>query len=290
MMEFRGTSLKRRLVGVILLTASVVLLFTSAAFVTYEWITVRQQTQSHVRAVAHLIAANSTAALDYDVRQDAMETLGSLAAEGSITAAALYNANGELFATFPPGETAHLPPTAEAEGFRTAGSAWEFVMAVRKSGKIIGTLYLRYSLEPVYKRFALYGCIVALVMVSSFALAYIVSNSLQRRISTPILALADTARHVSHRKDFSVRAQKFSDDELGLLTDAFNEMLGEIHDRDVALLESQERLLVALAAADMGTWRMDAKSRMNTRDANLNRMLGLPAMESTHPFDEFLSR
>src|SRR5439155_22482288 len=132
------------------------------------------------------------------------------------------------------------------EGFRFEHRNLLFTMPVRQSGKSIGTLFLRYNLLPLYKRFALYGGIVALVMITSFGLAVLVSNALQERISKPILALAETAREVSVRKDFSVRAQKFSNDELGLLTDAFNEMLEQIHNRDEALLESQERLRVAL--------------------------------------------
>jgi PAS domain S-box-containing protein len=276
--------------AVILMTSAVVSLFTSAAFVTYELITVRKQLLENVNAISQIIAANTTAALDYDVRQDAAETLASLAAEGNILEAAVYDKDARLFASFP----TNRPPTLEQIPERS-GSVFEarylhYTAPIKQSGKSLGTLYLRYDLGPFYQRFALYAGIVVLVMASSFGLAYLVSNALQQRISKPILTLADTAREVSLRKDFSVRAEKFSDDELGLLTEAFNEMLGQIHDRDLALLESQERLRVALGAADMGTWRLDARNKMDTRDANLNRMLGFPAMESTHPYDEFLNR
>src|SRR5207244_8440337 len=54
---------------------------------------------------------------------------------------------------------------------------------------------------------------------------------LQGTISQPMLALAETAKAVSTRQDYSVRAAKVGADELGELTDAFNQMLGRIEDQ-----------------------------------------------------------
>ena len=55
-----------------------------------------------------------------------------------------------------------------------------------------------------------------------------------------------------------------------------------------SLQESEERLRVALSAAQMGTWRLDPSSNQDTRDASLNAILGLEAVESTQPVDDFL--
>jgi PAS domain S-box-containing protein len=73
--------------------------------------------------------------------------------------------------------------------------------------------------------------------------AYLVSRALQRQISEPILALAKTARAISDHHDFSVRAVKRGDDELGLLTDAFNQLLTQIHAYKAAL---DEHAIVAI--------------------------------------------
>ncbi len=54
-----------------------------------------------------------------------------------------------------------------------------------------------------------------------------------------------------------------------------------------ALLESEERLLLAMSAADMGTWRWNPETNQDTRDANFNRILGLEAKESTQPVEDF---
>ena len=56
-----------------------------------------------------------------------------------------------------------------------------------------------------------------------------------------------------------------------------------------ALRLAEERLRLALAAARMGIWTLDAATGSHTRDANLNLMLGLAPVETTRPFDEFLA-
>ena len=61
------------------------------------------------------------------------------------------------------------------------------------------------------------------------------SSKLQRLISEPILSLADTARVVSDQKNYSVRAVKRTQDEVGFLIDQFNEMLAQIQKREEAL-------------------------------------------------------
>jgi PAS domain S-box-containing protein len=57
-----------------------------------------------------------------------------------------------------------------------------------------------------------------------------------------------------------------------------------------ALRDSEERLRMAVSAAGMGTWRADLGTGLDTRDATLNEILGLPAAPSTATIDDFLTR
>jgi len=75
-----------------------------------------------------------------------------------------------------------------------------------------------------------------------YLLVLILSSRLQTAISEPIARLARTAKAVSDDKDFSVRAAKTANDELGQLTDTFNGMLAEIQEKDRQLLNHRDRL------------------------------------------------
>jgi methyl-accepting chemotaxis protein len=61
---------------------------------------------------------------------------------------------------------------------------------------------------------------------------FLVATRLKGIMSEPIASLAGTIRIVADEKDYSVRAEKKSNDELGVLNDGFNEMLDQIQDRD----------------------------------------------------------
>jgi PAS domain S-box-containing protein len=59
---------------------------------------------------------------------------------------------------------------------------------------------------------------------------------------------------------------------------------------ELALRDSEARLHLALDAAQLGTWRWDLSTDLETRDANLNRLFGLPPQVTHHSQDDFLSR
>jgi signal transduction histidine kinase len=108
----------------------------------------------------------------------------------------------------------------------------------------IGTLVLLYDLARVGERTRLFSAIVIIVVVLSILIAYLLSSRLRTLIATPIARLATVATSVSETKDYSLRADKFTSDELGILVDAFNEMLAGIQSRDnnlrKALLDVQK--------------------------------------------------
>ena len=79
-------------------------------------------------------------------------------------------------------------------------------------------------------------------MLASLAVAFLLSTRLQRVISGPIQELADTASSVSTQENYSIRATKRGNDEIGLLFDQFNSMLDRLQQRDVALQQAHDNL------------------------------------------------
>src|SRR6202022_2201932 len=102
----------------------------------------------------------------------------------------------------------------------------------------------------MYSRFRVYGLLLLLVGVCSSLGAMVLSARLQRRISRPILELAKVATAVSERHDYSVRGIKHGTDEIGQLTDAFNEMLARLGESNAALAASEEDLRLAAKEKD----------------------------------------
>jgi len=290
-MLFQDVPIKRKLTSVIMLTSSIVLLLTCMAFAAYELITFRQAMTRNLATLAQVVAANSTATIVLRGENAARDTLASLKAEQHIVAAALYDEGGKLFAKFPANEPAETFPTRPgSDGHRFGDNSLIVFQPVVQGDQRLGTLYLKSDLEAMYALIRLYGGIAFLVMVGSFLVAFALSTALQKSISQPILELASAAKTVSDRKDYSVRAKKFGRDELGQLTDSFNDMLSLIHERDVSLREGAERLRLALEAAQTGTWDWNMVNRKLSWDEYVYPQFGLRREEFDNTYEGFLQR
>ena len=242
-MLFRDIPIRRKLMLAILLTSGAVLALTCTAFCSYEFYTFRQTTVRQLSTLGEMIAANSTAALAFDDSEDAKEILTALKAEQHIVAASLYDKDGNLFSYYPAGLTKNdFPVRPESEGYHFSDAHLEGFQPIMQGTRKVGFLYLKYDLVAMNERIKLYGIIAFLVMGVSSLLAYILSKILQRTIARPIVALAETAKAISEHQDHSVRAVKFGADELGSLTDAFNDMLTQIQTQNQTLSEFNQKL------------------------------------------------
>jgi signal transduction histidine kinase/ActR/RegA family two-component response regulator len=107
-------------------------------------------------------------------------------------------------------------------------------------GDAIGNVLLRATLAPAYMHLRLEALTLAGILLLSALFAFGLSARLHKLVSEPILSLAKTASEVYRQKDYSIRATKHSDDELGVLVDSFNEMLGQIQGRTAELIRANK--------------------------------------------------
>ncbi|MBI2498180.1 MAG: HAMP domain-containing protein [Opitutae bacterium] len=229
-MTLQDMPIRRKLMLIMLVITLVVMALMRGAFFAYEYSIFRRALVRQTATLGGILAANSTAALAFENQDDAREILAALRAEPYIDTAALYDGNGRLFARYPEAMPAGTcPPVPGPDGHRFVGSHLEVFQPVLQRDRRLGTLYLRLDSGTPLREF-LWGStqIAAGAMALVLFVAYFVSRRLQRQISQPILDLAGTARTISGQRDYSVRATKVGANELGQLTDAFNQMLDEI--------------------------------------------------------------
>lgn len=228
----------------VLIITTVVLLLSCAGFFTYEFISFRQSSKERLATLAEVIAANSTATLKFDDSKNATEILYALSAEKHITAAAIYDKNGSLFARFPADVPKYnLPFNPGKDGFDYVNDHLQGFSPIMQDKNRLGTVYLQSDMRAIYQRFERYGLIAFLVFAVSVLVAYILSRKLQKKISEPILALAETVGTISGHHDYTVRAKKYNDDdEMGVLTNAFNRMLSEIERQNLEITSFNHEL------------------------------------------------
>lgn len=259
---FSNLPIRRKLVLGMLLTSTTVLFIACSAFMVYEVRTFRANLEHDMTVLADVISRNCTAALQFDDALAAETTLQALGAEPHIVSACLFKAGNGRFATYlreagPPG----FPGQEGRDGATFMSDHMALFAPVLLNGKRIGTLYMRVDLEGMRNRVKLYLGIVILVLAGSVGLTLLLASVFQRLVSRPILALAQTATIIRERKDYSARAGAAGRDEIGHLTEAFNQMLDEIEAGQGALRKAHESLLVQTAQILEGVGVLSSSAR-----------------------------
>ena len=254
---------------IVMATTTVALVLAAIGIIFADLVLFRGYLKNDLSALAHIIADNTTASLSFDDPAAASETLATLHARTHVVTACVFRANGTLFAQYRRASARAVCPAPQAgEVIRFDKEILSVSRPILLKNRRLGTLVVGYDLGEIYERVQLYGAAVVTVFLFSTLIAFLLSSRLRSLIATPIIELARVTTRVSNSRDYSIRAEKLSADELGLLVDGFNEMLSGIQSRDSEL---RKALLSREAALE------DTQKARESLEATLDRVARLNA-------------
>lgn len=237
-MVYKDAPIQHKLMVVILLTASLALVVSCTGFIIFEISTLKNNIARALATRSEILAANIRTTLELKHPADATEVLNALKKDPRMVSACLYDSNGRIFARYPANAPDSLFPKSPDQFNPDFGPSFLTVCSpVIKDGQTLGTVYIKSNFSALTDRYPGYAVLTLVVFMASLLAAYLLSKFLQRQISLPIQSLAEAARIVSNQRDYSIRATKYGKDELGLLTDTFNEMLARIQEQNRVLLQ-----------------------------------------------------
>jgi|GEM_PF-825814 len=239
---FANLSIRAKLLWLMMLTSSMALVIAGLAIVSYDSLTYKRQRLDDLSTQATMLGAISNAALVFNDAKAAQEYLSTLSARPSIASAVIYDNAGRTFATYRRSQDDDVKLTpAEADGYRIENDDLLLFRRVMQGEEIIGTVHLRENLG-LNKRLLRYAGLVLFLLASSLLAALLLSARLRTLVSKPRLEVTDIARRVIDHQDYSHRAVKHTSDEVGVLVDAFNQMLAHIQQRETALQAANKAL------------------------------------------------
>ena len=243
--KLRGdVSIKHRLIMISLLTTGVGLLFAALLLITGEVVIFHQALVKDLTVQAKMIGSNCTAALSFQDQKDAEETLLTLRAAPHIMNAVVYTKGGDIFARYQR-DTAkgnYQTPLPEKDGYSFGFNHLSLFHSIIVNDKYIGKLYLESDLKELYVRLMWFASSALIVVVIAFSGAFLLLSKLQQSITTPIFDLVNVMKTISKDKDYTMRAEIYSEDEMGSLARGFNEMLEHIQNRDIELDQHRKQL------------------------------------------------
>ncbi len=240
----RDVSIKYKIVIIIIFTSGISLAIAAAAVITFDIQSYKSSLVDELAVEADIIAANSTAALTFEDYDAARETLSALRHEDRIVLAYLLSHEGLHFGEYvrPDVRSTHRKPLLRDEGHVFSGNLLAVRRRIEFDGELLGHIYIEADLHELSVRVS--NFIIAVSSISGLALIIVLllTSRLQGLVSVPILRMAEAAKRISREKDYTVRAEKLGNDEVGELTDGFNEMLAQIQDRDAKLEQHRHQL------------------------------------------------
>ena len=235
-------SIRTKFLAAVLFTTFCALLVAGSFILLYDVTVYRILRTNDMTAQVETLAFSTAPALQFEDAAAARETLNFLHIRPSVQAAAIYSANGRLFASYTRNDTDFdFPVLPESESTTIANGEMKIFHRIISNGEILGTAFIQadYLLR---QRIINFLSVLALVALGAMMVAILVSFWLQSFITRPVLSIVEVARDVVTRKDYSRRAEQQTQDEVGILVEAFNDMLNEIESRTSALENTNREL------------------------------------------------
>lgn len=222
--------LKGKLILISMLTCIFSLTLAAAIVVVYSSYYMKQELVKNTSTISLLIAGRSTAALTFQDRTLAEENLSSLRIKPLVAAASILNENGNIFAQYTnaDGRGINFPVGLNKNGYYFENGYLLLFEPIFLENKQIGTVFICSSLKDYYAQQRYIILLSIILILFSSSIAFFLASRLQLFVSTPILKLTRTTQLISRQNDYSIRAEKTSDDEIGILVNAFNEMFEQI--------------------------------------------------------------
>ena len=236
--------IKKKIIFIVLVTTSIALLLASSAFVVYDYQTEKQDLSQELGILTRIIAQRSAAALVFEDKALANENLQALSENKNIKSACIYTINLELFSQYIKSNDGSDHCEKEKPDINTGFIRNYYIVqeTVSLDNSLVGYLFLKSSLDEINERLINYLFFIVTMVLIAGLIAFILALKLQKLITGPIADLSEATRKVYDKKDYSIRVKKTAGDEVGSLVDAYNDMLGNIEDRDIALIAAKDNL------------------------------------------------
>lgn len=279
-------SISYKIRRVIILITTATLIVVSGSYVIFGYFSSKQAHLVRTSILAEFLAINSTAALSFESTDTANELLKSLNFDSTINRAALFTTDSRQLAVFEKPIDAKNNrgkiPTVELDTvLESLESTYYFTdnelivyQPVILEDEPIGLVYLETNLEPLNATL-INNLTTAIILFSSIlAVIHSISKSIERRITRPLSSLLAGIEDVASEKNFNIRLTKQEDDEIGVLTDRFNNMLKQIHERDSELASYRDDLerQIQQRTESLVTAKEVAEKANSTKSEFLSRM------------------
>lgn len=243
-------SIQKKLLVINLTVIGTVLLFAVVMAVAGEYFSKREFMMESLRVQAKMVASNSAASIVFNDKKGGDDVLNAFTQSSDVLAALIYNSKGNILARYIKHDRDVDVSDIESQYVRDnmdklklhahdngslLNNKVHIVQDINFENEVIGRLFIQADLSSLHDDIAIYISYTASVALLALGLAALLLLKLRKSITQPLKNLSTLMDTVIQKNDYSVRIKNYSNDEIGKLSQGFNEMLAHIQVNDEKL-------------------------------------------------------
>lgn len=258
----QAQTVRTKLIIMAVSTSLVTLFLTTIAYLLLTMYFGHQDSNNRVSTLGEIISERSAIAIVNRDVATLQKNLLLLEVNKSVTRSCIYDNKRVLIASLIIAKGAPQCPQMIASLKTTDSDYTEQYYPITLDDQLIGTVYIASYFDDIIKRSKQIAFFMLLILSGAFVVSILLANRLQGIVTAPLRYLAETIRNIIQNNDFSIRAKRKHNDELGQLADIFNELLSKIENEHNSLRISEEKFRKLTSLSPVGIFQINTEGEI----------------------------
>ncbi|MEN9464269.1 MAG: hypothetical protein RL217_450 [Pseudomonadota bacterium] len=237
------------------------LLFSYIALILLEYHLAKQDIEQKLLSLSQVLSAQTTSPANNDDLSFTQKNIDILKLIPAIDLGCIYDKNQQRVASFSSTSNTKTCPIFLTELIQQKKNI-SILAPMHVNDTLVGSLYIEAKLDSFYGRIKTFSRYAIIIFLCATALAFIFSHWFQSILILPMKNLASALKKIINSKDYSIRANRQTNDELGDLTDLFNNLIQTIEQEHLSLQSNNERFRRVASLSPVGIFQIDKNLRI----------------------------
>ena len=243
---FHNLSIKTKVVLFFIVMTTLALLLSSFFFIIYDKRKFEEKSLRDLSILAETIGNNNAANVAFPLsgKEDAKKSLSLLSADDYIEMAAIYGIEKNSFAEYTKEGLGYRAPEKllyESDTIIFHEDKISITKPINYKEEKLGTLFIQTNLDEYKERTRNFLWVISFIILSVFLISLVLAFYFQSLITKPIFKLAGLMNNISDTKNYSIRSDYVSKDEIGQLSTIFNGMISRLGKQNKDLKVAKDR-------------------------------------------------
>ncbi len=267
--------LAARLMLLVCSTAALSAAIAATSMLIMGWQAAEAKALRDAREDVRSMAFSLAAPLAFEDQEGTQEVLKLLSHREDVLAIRVLHSSGRLLHW--QGAAVAIESLRDGGGLRRGEIVVTEPVHASRGEDLLGTVTLRIDLGAARAELKSQAVAAGVASLMALALTLLLSRQMARRISVPVVRLAESAAALTRDWSRPERLEVSGPGEIGVAIDAYNHMVDELSQRDAALQKLNDELRESASAAEAARQLAESASVAKTRFlANMSHELRSP--------------